>query len=167
VLSDSFAAYEPMYTPGAFAATTPSASVIEQRFGEGPIWVAERQGTIVGTASAVPKGTGLYVRSVAVLPSARGRQVGQALMRQVEDYAAAEHLRRMFLSTTPFLTGAIRLYERIGFQRSGEGPHELHGTPLVTMVKELANLASTALPAGSCHTSQTPPRSSAGRPRCG
>ena len=138
VLAESFVAYEPMYTPGAFAATTPSAGLIEQRFGEGPIWVAERQGTIVGTASAVPKGTGLYVRSVAVLPAVRGRQVGQALMQQVEEYALAEGFRLMFLSTTPFLTGAIRLYERIGFQRSGEGPHELHGTPLVTMVKELA-----------------------------
>src|SRR5258707_11563575 len=133
VLAESFAAYEPMYTPGAFAATTPSASVIEQRFGEGLIWVAERQGAIVGTASAVPKGTELYVRSVAVLPAARGRQVGQALMRQVEDSAQAEGFQRMFLSTTLFLTGAIRLYERMGFQRSGEGPHELHGTPLVTM----------------------------------
>ena len=138
VLVESFAAYEPMYTAGGFAATTPSASLIEQRFSEGPIWVALRPGTIVGTASAVPKATALYVRSVAVLPQARGQQVGRALMRQVEDYALSEGFRRMFLSTTPFLTGAIRLYDRIGFQRSGEGPHELHGTPLVTMFKELA-----------------------------
>src|SRR5258707_15872451 len=82
VLAESFAAYEPMYTPGAFAATTPSASVIEQRFGEGLIWVAERQGAIVGTASAVPKGTELYVRSVAVVPAARGRGGGRAVVRQ-------------------------------------------------------------------------------------
>jgi putative acetyltransferase len=138
VLSESFAAYEPMYTPGGFAATTPSAGVIAQRFGEGPIWVAERQGVVMGTASAVPKGTALYVRSVAVHPGVRGQRIGQALMRQVEDYAVAEGFRRMFLSTTPFLTSAIRLYERLGFQRSGEGPQELYGTPLVTMVKELA-----------------------------
>ena len=72
VLAEAFEAFRPLYTPGAFAATTPSAEVIAGRFGEGPMWVAEAQGTVVGTASAVARGDGLYVRSVAVLPAARG-----------------------------------------------------------------------------------------------
>jgi hypothetical protein len=40
----------------------------------------------------------------------------------VEDYGRARGFMRLFLSITLFLTGAIRLYERMGFQRSGEGP---------------------------------------------
>src|SRR5260370_227302 len=43
----------------------------------------------------------------------------------------------MYLSTTPFLDRAIRLYERFGFQRSDEGPLDLFGTPLFTMTKRL------------------------------
>jgi ribosomal protein S18 acetylase RimI-like enzyme len=43
----------------------------------------------------------------------------------------------MFLSTTPFLIGAISLYERAGFRRTGEGPHDLFGTPLFSMEKVL------------------------------
>ena len=137
VLAEAFAAFEPLYTPGGFAATTPGAEVIAQRFREGPLWVAELDGAIVGTASAVAKAAGLYVRSVAVLPVARGQGVGQALMATMEAYALAQGCERMFLSTTPVLTSAIRMYESLGFQRSGEGPHELYGTPLFTMEKVL------------------------------
>jgi ribosomal protein S18 acetylase RimI-like enzyme len=57
-----------------------------------------------------------------VLPRARGGRLGQALMRHIEGYARAEGFERLFLSTTPFLTSAIRLYERMGFRRGGEGP---------------------------------------------
>jgi len=137
VLAETFAAFRPLYTPEAFAATTPGAEQIAPRFAEGPLWVAELDGAIVGTVSVVPRGQALYLRSLAVLPAARGRRLGQALVRQAEAYAAAHGLRRVFLSTTPVLTDAIRLYERLGFVRSGDGPFDLYGTPLFTMVKEL------------------------------
>ena len=139
VLYESFAEYKPEYTPEAFAATTPTPDQIEQRMSEGPVWVAVRQGAIVGTVSAVPKGQALYIRSMAVLPAARGQGIAELLLSQLEVYALAESFQRLFLSTTPFLTGAIRLYERMGFQRSGEGPHDLCGTPLFTMIKELGS----------------------------
>ena len=45
--------------------------------------------------------------------------------------------RLVVLSTTPFLHPAIALYERCGFARTGEGPVDLAGTPLVTMTKAL------------------------------
>src|SRR5204863_807321 len=109
-LAAAFALYKDQYTPGAFAATTPGAEVIAQRFSEGPLWVAEMGGTIVGTASAVPTGTGLYVRSVAVAPAARGQRLGARLMRVVEAYVRAEGFQRLFLSTTPALTSAIQMY---------------------------------------------------------
>ncbi len=93
--------------------------------------------SIVGTVAAVPKGEGLYVRSMAVLPAARGHRIGELLLRSVEDFALAQGYKRMFLSTTPFLDRAIRLYEKWGFRRTDEAPHELFGTPLFTMVKTL------------------------------
>ncbi|MGQ0642967.1 MAG: GNAT family N-acetyltransferase [Gemmatimonadaceae bacterium] len=51
-LHDAFAQFEPLYTPAGFRATTPAASEIERRFAEGPIWVAESAGYVVGTVSA-------------------------------------------------------------------------------------------------------------------
>jgi GNAT superfamily N-acetyltransferase len=107
------------------------------RIDEGPVWVALRDGAIVGTVSALPKGEALYVRSMAVLPTARGHGIGELLLERVESFALEHGYKRLFLSTTPFLDRAIRLYEHWGFRRSDEGPHDLFGTPLFTMVKTL------------------------------
>jgi hypothetical protein len=43
----------------------------------------------------------------------------------------------MRLHTTPFLSRAIRCYERFGFVRSQDPPSNLFGTPLFTMEKQL------------------------------
>ena len=104
---------------------------------EGPIWIALLDQVVVGTASAVLRGEELYIRGMAVLPSSRGLHLGELLLNQAEDFALAHNWKRLILSTTPFLLRAIRLYEQAGFKHVAEGPHELFGTPLFTMVKEL------------------------------
>jgi len=138
VLYQSFVEYKALYTDEAFAATTLCKEQIESRMREGPVWVASWDATIVGTVSAVGSGEALYVRGMAVLPAARGSGAGSALLRQVESWAAVEGATRIFLSTTPFLESAIRLYEKFGFQRTGDGPFDLFGTPLFTMEKNLS-----------------------------
>lgn len=137
VLLEAFLEYESLYTPAAFAATAPNPDQIQQRLTEGPIWIAPRDGVIVGTVSAVLRGESVYVRGMAVLPAARGQRAGELLMKQIEQFAIANNCRRLYLSTTPFLDRAIALYQRLGFRRIDDGPHDLHGTPLVTMEKML------------------------------
>ncbi len=137
LLRQAFLAYEPLYTPAAFAATTPTADQIRQRWYEGPVWVALLAPELVGTVAAAPQAQGLYLRSMAVHPQARGQGSGQALLAHVEGYATAHGFKRMYLSTTPFLADAIRLYERCGFARSNDGPFDLCGTPRFTMEKLL------------------------------
>ena len=134
MLYQAFVEFEPLYTPAAFAATTPTPDQIQRRWSEGPVWVVTEAGQLVGTISAVSKDEGLYVRSTAVLPSHRGQGIGHILLQAVEQFANTQDIQRMFLSTTPFLTGAIRLYEKFGFHRTTDGPHELFGTSLLTMV---------------------------------
>ncbi|HAV77900.1 MAG TPA: hypothetical protein DCX53_11175 [Anaerolineae bacterium] len=137
VLHQAFLEYEPLYTSQAFAITTPTAEQIQKRWDEGPVWAAMQNEALVGTVSAVGKETSLYIRSMALLPSARGQGVGRALLEEVERFARENAFPRMFLSTTPFLTSAIRLYENYGFRRTEAGPHDLSGTPLFTMEKIL------------------------------
>jgi GNAT superfamily N-acetyltransferase len=132
-LREAFA--ESLYTPASFSATTPSKEQIEARFGEGPIWVAELAGKLVGTVAAVPRGTELYIRSMAVLPTARGQGAGTLLLNATETFAAVHQYRRLVLDTTPFLLEAVRLYERQGFRLTGE-QSDLFGTPLAVMAKE-------------------------------
>src|SRR5262245_22054211 len=140
VLFDSFAEFEPSYTPEGFAATTPVSEQIESRMNEGPVWVAMCDGEIVGTVSAVPKDDAVYIRSMAVTPRARGLRIGQLLLSCIETFAAREGCKQLVLSTTPFLIRAIRLYQHCGFRQNNEGPDDLFGTPLITMVKELETL---------------------------
>ncbi len=137
VLAESFAGYESLYTADAYAATTPKSNVIRDRFGKGEMWVAVLDEKVVGTVSVVPENESLYIRSMAILPTARGNEIGEQLLTKIEDYAVANGYRRLFLSTTPFLHRAISLYENFGFQTNDEPPHELYGTPLITMAKSL------------------------------
>jgi putative acetyltransferase len=142
VLHESFVEYQSSYTPEGFASTTPAPDEIQARMNEGPRWVALRDNNIVGTVSVVPKDGSLYIRGMAILPAARGERIGEALLKQIESFAAEHNYRRLFLSTTPFLSRAIRLYEKFGFRRNGEGPHDLFGTPLMTMEKILEDSKS-------------------------
>lgn len=137
LLFEAFAEYKSLYTPDGFAATAITAEEIAVRISEGPVWVAVSGERILGTASVASKGDSLYVRGMAVLPSARGQRIGELLLTHIEQFAAAENFQRLILSTTPFLDRAIRLYEHFGFQRTDEGPHELFGTPLFSMKKIL------------------------------
>jgi len=137
VLDLAFERFRELYTPDAYSATTPSSEVISKRWAEGPVWVALMGNNIVGTMAAVPKNEGLYIRSMAVLPTERGKGIGERLLETVEHFASKRDFRRLFLSTTPFLLAAIRLYENFGFQRTEDVPGGLFGTPLFRMEKEL------------------------------
>jgi GNAT superfamily N-acetyltransferase len=137
VLYRAFVEFRPLYTEGGFAATALGAEQIGIRIREAPVWVAVRGAVLIGTVSAVKKGDSIYIRGMAVLPDARGSGAGSRLLEQVESWAGAEACKRLFLSTTPFLASAIRLYERAGFRRTDDELHDLFGTPLFTMEKAI------------------------------
>jgi ribosomal protein S18 acetylase RimI-like enzyme len=137
VLRDAFLEFKSLYTKAAYAETTPDPERLVHRLDEGPIWIARLRGKIIGTISAVEKPNGIYVRSTAVLPSARGNRIARMLLEEVESFAVSRRAERLFLSTTPFLHAAIHLYEDFGFRRTSESPHDLFNTPLFTMEKKL------------------------------
>src|ERR1700687_5319827 len=137
VLRDSFREVEHLYTRAGYAATTPDAAVVRERMKEGPTWIAEDAGFPVGTVSAVLRDLDLYLRSMAVTPTARGRRFGHSLFAEAFNLAVERKARRIYLSTTPFLFSAIRLYESLGFRRTGEPPDDLFGTTVLPMAKTL------------------------------
>lgn len=137
LLAAAFAAYQPRYTAGGYAATVISSQSVISRIEEGPVWVAALGKSVMGTISVVPRGEALYIRGMAVLPSAHGQGIGKMLLATVEKFALSHGVSLLLLSTTPFLDRAIRLYQNFGFRRTAEGPHDLHGTPLFSMEKLL------------------------------
>jgi ribosomal protein S18 acetylase RimI-like enzyme len=84
--------------------------------------VAVLDGRPVGMASGVPTedGAGMELISMWVSPVARGRGVGDLLIRAVERCAAERRAATLRLSVMPDNSRAIALYERHGFVDTGE-----------------------------------------------
>lgn len=95
--------------------------------------VAEREGRIAGAVLLYPGGAALpgldgaastmrwpEVRLLAVDPAARGRGVGEALMRACIARARAAGAGALTLHTAPMMAAAMRLYARLGFVRVRE-----------------------------------------------
>jgi ribosomal protein S18 acetylase RimI-like enzyme len=138
VLKEAFARFRDDYTPEALQYVTPGAKEIAGRFAEGPVWVTESGGCIVGTVSVVREPDRLHIRSMAVLPTAQGRGVGGQLLNTVERYAVENDIDTLFLYTTHFSSDAVRLYEKHGFVRGRDTTaEEWCGTPGLEMWKYL------------------------------
>lgn len=84
---------------------------------------------VLGTVTVVLPGTAysevsapgeIEFRMLAVSQSARGRGVGEALVRAVFDRARAVGASRVVLSSSTHMLAAHRLYERLGFVREPE-----------------------------------------------
>ena len=136
ILAAAFAPLQHLYTPDAYHATVVPESGVIARLHEGPIWIGGCNGAAVGTVSARCDADAVFVRGMAVLREARGRGLGQALLHATEDFARQQGRTRMFLYTTAFLHGAIRLYHASGFAFTGDAINP-HGTELLQMAKEL------------------------------
>lgn len=115
VLAEAFGTYREQYTDEAFAIVTPSAVEITRRFDDGPQWIATIGVRVVGTVSVTVGEGDLYVRSMAVAPSAQGRGIGHKLLDAIDEYAAGTDFDRIFLYTTYFSAGAKELYEKHGY----------------------------------------------------
>ena len=137
VLHGAFADQEAEFTPEAFAVSTPDPATVAARIATDPVWVAEKDRRVVGTVSAVPRPPSLFVRSLAVLPAARGSGLATLLLAEADRCAGQLGLDRLELDTTPFQTAAARVYERFGFRPSHR--HDLHGTAMVRMVRPITS----------------------------
>jgi ribosomal protein S18 acetylase RimI-like enzyme len=93
------------------------------------VLVAVLDGRVVGTVTFAPAGSpfneagdpdGAAIRMLGVAADARGRGVGEALVRACAERARALGARRVWLHTEPFMDAAQRLYARLGFERAPE-----------------------------------------------
>lgn len=77
-------------------------------------------------------------RMLAVRPSARGRGVGETLVRECVDRARALGLERLVLSSHPMMHTAHRLYGRLGFVRTPDRDwRPVEDVPLLTFALDL------------------------------
>jgi GNAT superfamily N-acetyltransferase len=89
--------------------------------------VAEREGRIVGSATLFSSSLVAYgqdlgiespiVRLLAVSPEARGKGIATALLREAARRAKESGAQTLHLHTSDMMASAVRLYERLGFER--------------------------------------------------
>ncbi|MFF3556386.1 bifunctional helix-turn-helix transcriptional regulator/GNAT family N-acetyltransferase [Streptomyces tsukubensis] len=96
-------------------------------------WIAEVDGRPAGSVMCVRDEAPdtARLRVLLVEPEARGRGVGERLVRAVIDFAREAGYRDLVLWTNDVLTGARRIYERSGFTLVSEEPHHSFGADLV------------------------------------
>ena len=135
LLEDSFSEYKNLYTKKAFTETILGVYKIKERVYNKRTWIVSIDGAISGTISLIPANGTLYIKSVAVAPEARRRGLGILMMKHAEHEAGRMRLRYLELTTTHFLSAAIRLYQNLGFEQRGQ--KDLYGTPLIRMLKDL------------------------------
>ena len=108
---------------------------VAERAREHEVWVAAdaATGALLGTVSTPRAGRRMSAvarhddeldfRFLGVSADARGRGVGEALVRHVLQLAARRGIRRVVLNTGPEMRSAQRLYARLGFARLPEREH--------------------------------------------
>jgi ribosomal protein S18 acetylase RimI-like enzyme len=139
ILAHGFAEYQANYTSQAFEATVINPEEVKDRMRRGVVWIVKANNEAAGTASGKRIGESFYVYGMAVIPSARNRKIGYQLLKTIEKYAMEHDCHALLLSTTPYLTRAIQLYQRFGFEIVNEPPYEFFGTPLFNLRKSLVS----------------------------
>ena len=137
ILESAFQEFKEKYTLQAFNATVISPEEVVERMKNGIVWIAKLKDKPIGTVSGKIINQTFYIQGMAVLPNSRGKRVGFSLLKTIEEYSKANNCAELLLSTTPYLTKAIKLYKDFGFKIINEAPYEFYGTPLFNMKKEL------------------------------
>jgi ribosomal protein S18 acetylase RimI-like enzyme len=111
------------------------------------VLVAEVGGRVVGCVtfvdglkalSEVDDPDAATVRMLGVAAEARGRGVGEALMRECIDRARQSGRKRVRLHTRTSMTSAQRLYERLGFRRDPD--HDWSPVPGILLLGYVLDL---------------------------
>jgi putative acetyltransferase len=88
--------------------------------GAGGMWVLDDEGRVVGWIGAYEPGpAGVLSFGMALLPEARGRGGGRALLDTVLEHARSRGAHKVELEVWPNNARAIALYTRAGFQVEG------------------------------------------------
>lgn len=89
----------------------------------GFIWMACIDGRAVGCCALIPEGAGVYqVAKMAVDEQHRRRGIGRRLLSHVIEHARAAGATLLTLESSSKLTGAVHLYESLGFRHLPSRP---------------------------------------------
>jgi ribosomal protein S18 acetylase RimI-like enzyme len=110
----------------------PLAEFVRNQSARDRIWIAEREGRLVGCVAIVAASeTEAQLRWFLVDPSSRGLGLGTLLLREAVTFCEMCRYESVFLWTVSALTGAARLYRSVGFEKVEEHPCNQWGVAVV------------------------------------
>jgi putative acetyltransferase len=83
------------------------------------VWVLEQDGEVVGIANLTSRVAGVLSLGMAILPGARGRGGGRALLNAVVEHARASGAHKVDLEVWTDNARAIAVYAAAGFEVEG------------------------------------------------
>lgn len=102
-------------------------------------YVLLQDGEVVGGIGLAEfEGDCCELQKLYLIPTARGKGTGRALVRFIEERARALGYRTIYLETHSNLAGAIRLYEKAGYRRIERPAGVVHGTMDRFFLKDLS-----------------------------
>jgi GNAT superfamily N-acetyltransferase len=102
------------------------------------LWLAEREGQLVGSIGIVGREEGAaQLRWLLVAPAGRGQGLGRRLVGEALAFCREAGYRSVFLWTVSQLTTAARMYVEAGFVKTEELPVADWGAPVIEERYEL------------------------------
>jgi ribosomal protein S18 acetylase RimI-like enzyme len=99
--------------------------------------LARRGGRIVGSGRFEWRHDHVYIGRLSVLPEARGRGIGAAMMEGIHGLARERGVGEAHISVRVLLPKNVALYERLGYLEVSRYQHERGNELVVDMVKRL------------------------------
>lgn len=107
------------------------AEYLEGEKRTGQVWVIENSGSVGGSIAMVEKEPGIaQLRWFLIIPELRSLGLGRKLMDTSLAYCRTKGYGHVFLWTVSHLEAARHLYEKYGFRKTEELPHNIWGQKL-------------------------------------
>ena len=142
VIASAYQEYAALMPPDAWAMYLENIRDVRSRLEESDLIVVLQKGAIVGAATFYPRHkrrTSLAwpsdwtaIRLVAVSPKGRGQGLARMLVEECIRRSRKEAASAVGLHTTPLMTVAAAMYERMGFVRVPE--FDFHPRPEMTVM---------------------------------
>jgi GNAT superfamily N-acetyltransferase len=120
------------YPPSWMREWDPQLTIIPGYLEAHDVWLAERDGAIVGMCALEDRGARWNLEHVWVEPAAHGGGIGRALVMQALAEARRRHPGVVELLADPYASG---FYEKLGARRAGDVPAPMPGARNRTLPK--------------------------------
>lgn len=116
IMREAFEEYRGVLTPPSGALRESVEDIVKKISSGGGAVLAEIEGVAVGSAQFTAHEDHIWIGRVSVLPSYRGKGIGQQLMKYIEEYAKQQGFNEAMLGVRLSLPSNITFYQKLQYE---------------------------------------------------